>query len=148
MMFYNWFNHILLMSCKDDTKNDTEPASVDGAIINPSHNHTIQSYPDDLYNLTWHSTSPVSDGLYTYNITYVDIVLAESVNGSFCVGVGKFYTTIFGAIVYLVGTFIYLVDFLLQSTLIVSTSLISNNRLSRSENLVLILTWKSNNSNK
>ena len=31
--------------------------------------------------------------------------------------------------------------FLLQSTLVLSTSLISNNRLSRSENLVPVLTW-------
>ena len=35
--------------------------------------------------------------------------------------------------------------FLIQSTLVISTSLISNNRLSRSENLVPVLTWKSNN---
>ena len=34
---------------------------------------------------------------------------------------------------------------LVQSTLIISTSLISNNRLSQSENLVPVLTWKSNN---
>ena len=32
----------------------------------------------------------------------------------------------------------------IQSTLVISTSLISNNRLSRSENLVPVLTWKSN----
>ena len=36
----------------------------------------------------------------------------------------------------------------LQSTLVISTSLISNNRLSRSEILVPVLTWKSKNSNK
>ena len=33
----------------------------------------------------------------------------------------------------------------IQSTLVISTSLISNNRLSRSEILVPFLTWKSNN---
>ena len=33
----------------------------------------------------------------------------------------------------------------LQLTLVISTSLISNNRLSRTENLVPALTWKSNN---
>ena len=33
----------------------------------------------------------------------------------------------------------------IQLTLVISTSLISNNRLSRSENLVPVLTWKSNN---
>ena len=33
----------------------------------------------------------------------------------------------------------------IQSTLVISTSLISNNRLSRSENQVPILTWKSTN---
>ena len=32
----------------------------------------------------------------------------------------------------------------LQSTLVISTSLISNNRLSRSENLIPVLTWKYN----
>ena len=32
----------------------------------------------------------------------------------------------------------------LQSTLVISTLLTSNNRLSRSENLIPILTWKSN----
>ena len=37
------------------------------------------------------------------------------------------------------GKYIYI-----QSTLVISTSLISNNRLSRSENLVPVLTWKSN----
>ena len=34
---------------------------------------------------------------------------------------------------------------LTQSTLVISASLISNNHLSRSENLVHILTWKANN---
>ena len=34
----------------------------------------------------------------------------------------------------------------MQSTLVISTTLISNNRLSRSENLVPVLTWKSKNS--
>ena len=33
----------------------------------------------------------------------------------------------------------------IQSTLVISTSLISNNRLSRSEKLVPVLTWKTNN---
>ena len=33
----------------------------------------------------------------------------------------------------------------IQLTLVISTSLISNNRLSRSENLIPALTWKSNN---
>ena len=33
----------------------------------------------------------------------------------------------------------------IQSTLVISTSVISNNRLSRGENLVPALTWKSNN---
>ena len=33
----------------------------------------------------------------------------------------------------------------LQSALVISTLLISNNRLSRSENLIPVLTWKSNN---
>ena len=36
-------------------------------------------------------------------------------------------------------------SFVVQSTLVISTSLISNNRLSRSENLVHVLTWISNN---
>ena len=39
----------------------------------------------------------------------------------------------------------YSVNYQLQSTFVISTSLISNNRLSRSENLVRGLTWKSNN---
>ena len=39
---------------------------------------------------------------------------------------------------------IVLVSAFIQSTLIISTSLISNNRLSRSVNLVPVLTWKSN----
>ena len=34
---------------------------------------------------------------------------------------------------------------IIQSTLVISTSLISNNRLSRSEILVPVLTWKSKN---
>ena len=33
----------------------------------------------------------------------------------------------------------------LQSTLVISNSVISNNRLSQGENLVPVLTWKSNN---
>ena len=36
-------------------------------------------------------------------------------------------------------------EFILQSTLVISTSLISNNRLSRSEIMVPVLTWKSKN---
>ena len=36
----------------------------------------------------------------------------------------------------------------IQWTLVIWNSLISNNRLSRSENLVPVLTWKSNNRNK
>ena len=39
----------------------------------------------------------------------------------------------------------YLYSLYIQSTLFISTSLISNNHLSRSENLVPVLTWKSNN---
>ena len=38
--------------------------------------------------------------------------------------------------------------FEIQSTLVISASLISNNRLSRSVNLVPVLTWKSNNRGK
>ena len=34
---------------------------------------------------------------------------------------------------------------MIPSTLVISTLLISNNRLSRNENLVLVFTWKSNN---
>ena len=47
----------------------------------------------------------------------------------------------------LIGVFALLTESLdsLQLTLVILTSLISNNRLSRSENLVPVLTWKSNN---
>ena len=36
-------------------------------------------------------------------------------------------------------------QFNVQSTIVISTSLISNNHLCRSENLILVLTWKSRN---
>ena len=57
----------------------------------------------------------------------------------------------FSFIRYFIRCYAFLVLFLLrsyldvQSTLVISTSLISNNRLSRCENLVPVLTWKSNN---
>ena len=35
--------------------------------------------------------------------------------------------------------------FYVQLNLVISSSLISNNRLSRKENFVIVLTWKSNN---
>ena len=40
---------------------------------------------------------------------------------------------------------LYCLLFLLQSTLVISTSLISNNRLSQSEDLVPVLKWESKN---
>ena len=42
-------------------------------------------------------------------------------------------------------SFVCTLKFHIQSTLVISTSLISNNRLCRSENLVPVWTWKSNN---
>ena len=53
-----------------------------------------QSDENGLFAVMWKSTAALTDGQYTYDITFTRIVLASPENGTFCVGEYYYITMI------------------------------------------------------
>ena len=71
----------LTFNGKDTNNTDKEPE-----VMNGSATHDSTARPDGLTKVVWKASTNMTDAEYNYTVTYTDIVLAENVEGSFCIG--------------------------------------------------------------